>query len=648
MLNLIRQHADSWMIKGILWLIVLAFVGTIFYSWGMGGPVQGRSGLLGTVNGKNITLAEYDRSFENLVSFYRDQFQSRFSEDMIEKMDLKNSALEALVQKKLLLMEAEKQGIQISDAELADRILTNTSFQKDNKFSRALYDRFLTFNRMTAQEFEANQRQFLLMEKVESFIKDNTQVSDVEIQEAWAKENRKIKIQYVAFSRDYFQSQITPTDEQLKQYFEAHKRDFEVPLQIKAQYVKLSPAQVIGDIKVYDEDIKDYYDANQATYLVKKRYKARHILVRTELNTLGGDTLSTDEKEKRLNESDAKAKAKAEDILKQIKEGGKTFEEMAKEHSDDKMSGAKGGDLGQFPKGTMVPEFEAALETMKPGAISGPVQTAFGFHLIKLEEVHPQRLKPLEEVKEEIVEKLKKMKATQRIRRIAKKIFQSAEKDQDLSRAAQKYEQTTKTTDFFSGKDHDIPEIGVVPEFFNTAFTLQDNAVSSPVNTFEASYLLKVIERKPPYVPDFEEVEAEVKEAFMESRHLEVTKAKWEKMAHELAKDGNLEALAEANTLVVEETPYFSQVDSIPGIGNIQSIKAKAFDTEPGKTTRGESPQTYYLIKVVDLQQADKPNKKEIQQTYQRLKQEKGNIVFRNWLENKKAEARILVDKTLL
>lgn len=648
MLNMIRQHADSWMIKGILWMIVLAFVGTIFYSWGMGGPVEGRSGILGTVNGKNITLAEYDRSFDNLVSFYRDQFQGRFSEDMIEKMDLKNSALEALIQKKLLLMEAEKQGIQISDAELADRILTNPNFQREKKFSRALYDRFLTFNRMTAQEFEENQRQFLLMEKIETFIKNNTQVSDSEVEEAWAKENRKVKIKYVEFSKDYYQSQINPTDEQLKQYFEAHTRDFEVPLQVKAEFVKLTPDQVIEEIKIYDEDIKDYYESNQAEYLVKKRYKAKHILVRTELNTLGGDDLSTDEKEKRLNESDAKAKTKAEGILKQIREEGKSFEDMAKEHSDDKMSGAKGGDLGQFPKGTMVPEFEAALETMKPGDISDPVQTAFGFHLIKLEEAHPQRMKPLEEVKEEIVEKLKKMKATQRIRRIAKKIYQDAEKDQDLSRAAQKHGQSTKTTGFFSGKDHDIPEIGVVPEFFNTAFTLQDNVISNPINTFEATYLMKVVERKPPFVPDFEDVKAEVKEAFMQSRHLEVTKAKWEQMAKDLAKDGNLETLAGANTLTVEETPFFSQVDSIPGIGNIQSIKARAFDTAPGKTTTGESPQTYYLIKVVDLQKAEKPDKKDLQQTYQRLKQEKANIIFRNWLENTKAEARILVDKTLL
>jgi len=122
MLNLVRKHANSWLIKTLLWLLVVAFVGTIFYSWGMGGRYDGRSGVLGTVNGININLSEYDQSYNNLVNFYRDQFQSQFSEEMIEKLDLKNSALDALITKKLLLLEAEKQNIQVSDDETPDSL----------------------------------------------------------------------------------------------------------------------------------------------------------------------------------------------------------------------------------------------------------------------------------------------------------------------------------------------------------------------------------------------------------------------------------------------------------------------------------------------------------------------------------------------
>lgn len=648
MLNLIRKHADSWMIKSILWLIVFAFVGTIFYSWGMGGRFEGRTGVLGTVNGEEISLAEYDRSFDNLVNFYRDQFQSQFSEDMVERLDLKNSALEAIIQKKILLMEAEKQNIRVSDAELADRLLSNPNFQKDNRFSRSMYERFLTFNRMSAQEFEKNQRQLLLMEKVEGFIKDNTHVSDAEVRSAWKKENRKIKIKYAEFAKDYYQSQITPTDQQLQEYYEAHKREFEIPTQIKVQYVKLTPDEVRDDIQIYEEDIKDYYENNKADYFIEKQYKARHILFRAEGNFLPDADIPADDKEKKLNEAEAKAKARAEEILKKLKGENASFALMAKKHSDDTMSGENGGDLGQFPKGTMVPEFEAALEAMKPGDISGPVKTPFGYHIIKLEEVQEQRVKPLDEVKADIVEKLKGMKARQRIRRIAKKIFSAAQKNDDLAQAAVEYDRSVKTTDFFSAQEHDLPDIGTIPEFYNTAFTLQDNIVSAPVNTFEASFLIKVIERKPPFIPELEAVRDEVKEAFMEQRHLEVTRAKFEILGKQIRNNPELGKVAEANALSVEETPYFSQVDSIPGVGDIKSIKNTIFQLKPGQTATGESPRSFYLIKVVDLQEPDEPEKDELRETYQRLKKEKANIVFRNWLEQAKAEARIMVDKTLL
>ena len=107
MLSIIREHADSWMIKAILWLIIFAFVGTIFYSWGMGGSASSGGGVIATVNGQKILQAEYERNFNNLISFYRQQFKSQFSNDLIKQLDLKNQALEALIQKNILYVQME-------------------------------------------------------------------------------------------------------------------------------------------------------------------------------------------------------------------------------------------------------------------------------------------------------------------------------------------------------------------------------------------------------------------------------------------------------------------------------------------------------------------------------------------------------------
>ena len=118
MLSIIREHADSWMIKAILWLIIFAFIGTIFYSWGMGGSSGSSGGVIASVNGEEIRQGEYERTFNNIVDFYRQQFKNQFSNDMIDKLDLKNQALEALIQKKILLHEAEKQNIQVSNEQV--------------------------------------------------------------------------------------------------------------------------------------------------------------------------------------------------------------------------------------------------------------------------------------------------------------------------------------------------------------------------------------------------------------------------------------------------------------------------------------------------------------------------------------------------
>ena len=139
MLSIIREHADSWMIKAILWLIIFAFIGTIFYSWGMGGSANSGGGVLASVNGQKILQGEYERTFNNIVDFYRQQFRNQFSNDLIKQLDLKNQALEALIQKKILLLEAKNQNIQVSDEEVVSQIKNFPLFQDNKNFSETAY-----------------------------------------------------------------------------------------------------------------------------------------------------------------------------------------------------------------------------------------------------------------------------------------------------------------------------------------------------------------------------------------------------------------------------------------------------------------------------------------------------------------------------
>ncbi|MDH3256782.1 MAG: SurA N-terminal domain-containing protein [Nitrospinota bacterium] len=647
MLNFIRKQSDTWMVKTILWMIVLAFVATIFYSWGAGGQFGGANKTVATVNGMEIKINEFDRAYGNIVNFYREQFRGQFSEEMAAKLKLKENALDALIQNRLVLLEAKKMNLMVSDQELAESIFKQPQFQKDDKFSNSLYQNYLRFSRINAKDFEENQRRNLLREKLEGIIKASTQISEREIQDAYKKENEKIKFEYIGFSKDYFKPAGRPSDKELQKYFDSHKSQFEVPEQIQVQYVKLTPKMVEDTIEIYEEDIKDYYDTNQGKYFIKKQYKASHILVKSDSTLPFGEDLSEEEKEKLLNEADEKAKIKAAEILKQIKEGA-DFGAMAKKHSADTASGNNGGSLGQFSKGLMIPEFEEALDKLKPGELGGPVKTMFGFHIIRLEEVKEEHLKPLPEVQEEIKKTLKEDKARKRIRRIAKKIRKAAGAGNDLTQAALEYKAETRTTEFITRNVHNVPEIGNIPEFFNTAFSLAGDQLSDPVNTPEASYLLKVIARKDPYIPQLNEVLSEVTQAVVEQKNISATESQFKALGDRLKSEKNLEKLAEDLKMSVEETPFINQSDSIPGIGNIQSIKDAVFALQPGETTTGTSRGVYYLIQMVEREAASLADPEKLKKIYTRLKNEKGRAIFQEWMNNVKQNADILIDQTLL
>ncbi|MEK9627648.1 MAG: SurA N-terminal domain-containing protein [Nitrospinota bacterium] len=643
MLSIIREHSESWLIKGILWLIIFAFIGTIFYSWGMGGSTSAGGGVIASVNGQKILQGEYEKTFNNLVDFYRQQFRNQFSNDMIKKLDLKNQALEALIQKKILLIEAEKQNIRVSDEEVITRIKQLPLFQDNKKFSEVAYRNFIKLQRLTPGEFEEGQRETILLDKLEKIFRINSKASKSEVFEEFSKQEDKVKLEYVRFTDDHFTSDLKITDQALQTYFDANKTRFEIPPQIRVQYIKVVPNTYESQIEPRDEDIEDYYQTRIADFNVKKKYTASHILTHIKPADIEGD-LSDEEKQKKADE---KAKQKSIELLERINKGA-DFGEVAKKHSDDPSSGANGGSLGEFPKGTMVSSFEKALDELKPGEISQPVLSPFGYHIIKLEKVEEQRIKPLEEVKDEIVQILKKTKARQRVKRIVKRAHKTAQQDGNLQKAAESHELTMAETDFFSRENHMIPEIGNQPEFFNTAFGLEKGQIGEPVITPEVAYVLKVIDEKPKYIPELSEVKDQVREALATSNNQKATKQKFEELKEKMAQEKDLEKTIKGYDLSTRTTAFFSMAESIPGIGNIEEIKEKAFSMKTGDFSSAKVRNRFYLYKLSDIEKAGAPDSEQVQQISKKIKIDKSRQAFQEWVNNLKEGADILVDKTLL
>lgn len=643
MLNIIRQHADSWLVKTILWMIILAFLGTIFYSWGMGGAPGSRGGVVATVDGIKIPYSEYDKTFNNLINFYRDQFKSQFSEDLIKRLDLKTQALDALINKKILLLEADNLNIKVSNEELVAYIQSFPAFQKDNKFNQTYYDNYIQFNRLTHLDFEESQREALKMSKLEKMITGNTLVSKTEVLDAFKTEEESVKFDYIVFSEDRFKTTQPINETDLKSYYDKNKVQFEVPDQIKVDYVKVNPKDFEAAITPDEEDIQEYYDSKVAAFRVKKKYQASHILFQLEPAKV--DDKASDEEKQKASES--AAKKEAEDALKKIRAGA-DFAKLAEELSDDTSSGGKGGSLGEFPAGTMVPEFEAALEKLQLGKISDPVKSPFGYHIIRLDKKTDARVKPLSEVKDAVIKAIKETKARQKARRIVKRIYKSTEKGASFSEAAADQKVEVKTSDFISRQKHTIPDVGATPEFFNAAFSLPDDRVSDPIYTLEASYILKVKERKPAYIPELDSVRKEVEEKARKDANKKLTSKKFKELAGELESGKDLKKIAKELNMEIQHTPFFSRADSIPGVGDFQNIKDKVFQLEKGQTTSATAFRKDYLIQLNDRKQAGEPSKEQLETISARLKRQKSTTVFNDWIKNLREKSDVMIDQTLL
>jgi len=636
MLSLVRKHADSWMIKAIIWLIAFAFVGTVFYSWGMGGSIESRGEVVAEVQGQEIRFGEYERTFNDLIDVYRQQFGSRFSQDMIARLDLKNVALDGLIKNKLLLSEAKNQNIGVSDKELIDHIQKIPAFQRDKKFDRNVYMNFLRFRRLSPKEFEDAQRKNLTIEKLENLVKQQAKVSTSEILEAYAREENKVKLDYISIPETQFKANEEPKEEEIQEYYNKKKSNFRVEEQTNFQFVKLPYKDYEGKVEIHEEDIDDYYKTNIGKYRVEEQFKASHILFRIPAS----NNSSSEEGDKKEDENKTKAKEKANDILLKI-QAGEDFAELAKVNSDDAGTKNRGGDLGTFPKGTMVKEFENALMKLKPGEVSKPVLSPFGYHLIKLGEKIESRVKPLDEVKESIEKDLKARKARQRARRVLKHINKGLELDQDLAKAAKAREVEVDTTGFITRGNHDVPKIGIVAEFYNAAFMLAKDRVSDPVHTAEASYLIKIAEVKEPYIPELADVKEQVIDKVKAEKNKNLTKENVDVFTSQIEKNKDISKVAESLKFVVQHTPLFGIDDSIPGIGDLQELKEKAFSLAEGEVATVFARRAFYLFKIAETQKAQEPDQSNKERLYKARQQAKGEIFYANWYDKLTEKAKI-------
>ena len=378
-----------------------------------------------------ITQQQYQQTLREQQERLRTQLGGQFDPKLLDTPQARQAILDDLIDQQLLLIETGKRKMFASDQAIRAAIGGIEAFKVDGKFSPERYESLLKAQGMTPASFEARLRQDLTLQQLAAGIGQSSLMARTVSDRILAMQTEKRDVQEYRIGVDTFLDKVKLDDGAAKKFYDENSRQFEVPEQARAEFVVLSMETIGGQLTVSDAEIKAWYDGHKDRFQQPEERRASHILIASE--KIGKD----------------KARAKAEELLKEIQKNPAAFADLAKKNSDDPGSAAKGGDLGYFGRGMMVKPFEDATFSLKDGEISGIVESDFGFHIIKVTGIHPAKEKPLADVRGEIESELKKAGASRKFAEAAEAFSNMVyEQSDSLKPAADKFGLAIKQSDW--------------------------------------------------------------------------------------------------------------------------------------------------------------------------------------------------------
>jgi len=570
MLGWMRTQTKSWFAYLAFGIIIIVFV--FFYGWG--GRDERADTVVALVGDQKITRRQYDRSYENLLMMSRNIYKRALSEKEIK--GLRERALDNLIDRTLMLQEAERRSLAVSQDETRREIANTPSFQREGVFDKNLYLRQLATIRMNPSEFEKSMKTSMLISKLLNTVQNTAKLSDEELFDLYKLENEKVNLKFLKLNTLDFENKVEVSPKEAEKYYEDTKEDYRARERVSVKYLSFDPKYYGEKAKIAPEKIEGFYRLNKERFTKKKRVRARHILIGVE--------------EKAGGTAEEKAREKAEEVRKRI-EKGEDFSQLAKTFSQDTATASKGGDLGYFEKGQMVKILEEAAFSLKAGELSPVVRTPRGFDIIKVEDVQEEEIKPLEEVRGIIEEELKieisDGLAREEARRTIGQIYQSG----NLVEYAEKNGLEVHETGFFS-EGEPVKGVGINKDFSEVAFLLKKGEISPIVSVGKRYLVLKLIERKGSYLPTLEEVKEKVIKLAKREKARKMAKEKAEKLLEDLRAGTSMNKIASREKLTVEETGPFTRRSGFVGkIGSNKDLIKGAF----ALTTENPLPKKIYI-----------------------------------------------------
>ena len=530
------------------------------------------AGVLATIGDQSVTVPEVQREARAMI---RQQFPRGGPQAAMLLPYFASQAAEQLINEKALVAEAHRLGLRVSDDELRDELQHGQLGQMlfpDGKFvGQEQYEDFVQRNDMTVPQFESLEKDYILVRKLRALVSSSAFISDAEVRTEFNQRNTKVKFEYAVITQADILKGLHPTDEELKAFYERNKATYNnsIPEKRKIEYVVVDSSKVAAAAAVTDQDLQTYYDQHRDEYRVPDQVKVSHILIKTPLAAPGGK-----EDEKGI----ADARAKAEDVLKQVKGGG-DFAKLAEKYSDDPGSAKNGGELGWIGRGRTVPEFEKAAFSLGKGQTSDLVKSSYGFHIIRVEDKQAAGLKTLADVKGEIEEKVKQEKIAHATESAANALLSQARND-GFDKAAAAKSDTPVTTDFFSRTDS-LPGLAANPQFMDAVFNEAEKAPADLVQVPQGYVVFQLLAIKPPTTPSFEEIRPKVESEFKNERAAFLLQQKTQELSDRAKAGHDLKKAAKDLGATVKTSEMVAPDGQVPDIGSMSSATA-IFSLKPG------------------------------------------------------------------
>ena len=570
-------QTTKYILAALLLLICASMVITLIPGGGGSDMFGGGTskGVIAKVDGQEISTDQVRTTAKQMLQ----QQSPQAASNPIALAYFSTRALDQLVMRQAMISEANRMGLRVNKDEVLDELqhgrYAATFFPGGTFIGKQEYEGMLQQHNLTVPEFEDSIAKDILLTKLQALISGTASVGDSEIHDLFVKQNTKVKFDYAVLREEDIKKGLHPTDTELKAFYQSHLGNYtnSIPEKRKVKYALIDANKVEAGIQLTQDDLHNYYQQHREEYRVPEQVKVSHILIKTPAPGPDG---KVDER------GVAEAQRRAEDTLKQIK-GGASFEELAKKYSEDPGSAKQGGSLGWMGRGQTVPEFDKAIFSNPKGLVPDLVRsTAFGFHIIRVEDKQEAHLKSLDEVRAQIEPGLKHQKALQIAQQEAEAVLKDARSPQGLDAAAGKHNVQVITSDFFSRRDM-LPGLGPSQQFMDAVFTVPEKTPPDIASSGQGPVVFELLAVKPPSTPTFEEIRTKVEEAFKSEQARTLLTQKAQELSDRAKNAHDLKKIAKELGATMKTSDLVLPDGQVPDVGSMSGQASVAFTMKPGE-----------------------------------------------------------------